>query len=138
MSTLKGKRILLVDDDKKSSPYLIEDLKDTYLAEVTWLTKADFVLEALTESNFDAVLLDIMMPIPDAWNADDTSKADKGLSTGIILFKMIRSKFAKLPIIIFTAKTDVNFDDQFTKTHRKPEFVSALVKTIIKLLKHEN
>ena len=112
------KKILIVDDDVKIISYLKDDLTNTYHFDVNWLTEAGNVMETLNGAQFDAIILDIMMPVPSFWTDDETRRAECGLRTGIVLFEKIRSQFPFIPIIIYTAKAPT-LEDLYTIYIRK-------------------
>lgn len=132
------KRILIVDDDKKTLSYLKEDLIKSYQFDVTYLESVDNVLLTLKGSRYDAVILDIMMPVSEKWSRDEQTNSEKGLSTGLILLKQIRAQFPKIPIVIYTAKKNLSVMDQYTVTLMKPEFNKVIVEHLNKLISHEN
>lgn len=127
------KRILIVDDDIKITSYLNDDLKSSFGFEVLWLVSADDVIKTLTGSKFDAMILDIMMPIPEEWSFDETRRSMDGLSTGLILLEKIRALFPKLPIVIYSAKK-VTVTDKYVVTLNKPEISFEIVEQLNKLM----
>jgi len=98
------KKILLVDEDEKTLSPFVKDLIETYQFEITWLKKADDVVETLKGTKFDIVILDVMMPIPEKWTPDEHRRAEHGFSTGTVLFQKIRQGFPDLPVLFYTAK----------------------------------
>jgi len=91
--TLKGKNILIVDDDSRNIFTLTSTL-ESMDAEVYSAFNGKEAIEVLNnEENIDIVLMDIMMPIMD----------------GLVAMQNIRSNsnFGKIPIIAVTAKTMV-------------------------------
>ena len=131
------KCILIVDDDVKSTPFLHNDLKETHHFDVTFLQSADDVLLTLKGSRYDAVILDIMMPVPEDWSRYEKTNSEKGLSTGLILFKKIRAEFPQIPIVIYTAKKNMSIMDQFTVILEKPEFNAVIVEHLNRLMNNE-
>ncbi|MFH2050188.1 MAG: response regulator [bacterium] len=87
---LRGKRILMVDDDLRNTFALSKVLKD-YELDITLANNGQMALDKMnTELDFDLVLMDIMMPIMDGFEAMRIIRKEK--------------RFAKLPIIALTAK----------------------------------
>jgi CheY-like chemotaxis protein len=140
VTSLSGrKKILIVDDDRKGTPYLVEELSNIYLYHVTWVDQADEVLNLLENSNFDAIILDIMMPPPKAWNEDEKRRSEYGLSTGNVLFSNIREINQTIPVLIYSAKTTSGIKEStHVKVLTKPEFISKINETLLKLISHEN
>ncbi len=92
--TLKGKKVLLVDDDIRNTFALSKVLRNQGL-EVTMADDGKLALEKLaSDHDFDVVLMDIMMPVMDGYEAMRQIRAQR--------------KFAKLPIIALTAQAMVN------------------------------
>jgi len=89
-SILKDKKVLIVDDDMRSLYSLANTLKEKQINVI----KADNGKHALNilnkESDFDIVLMDIMMPVMDGYETIKEIRKQK--------------KFINLPIIALTAK----------------------------------
>ena len=87
MTASDKKKILIAEDDEN-----IQELLRLYLENdgfvVTSVTNGVFAIDALTKTQFDLILLDIMMPYMDGMEA----------------LKEIRKKDAAVPIIMLTAK----------------------------------
>jgi DNA-binding response OmpR family regulator len=131
------KKVLLIDDDLGGIlSYLMEDLK-FYGFTVTAINKSEDVLECLKANQFHAIILDIMMPMPEAWSLDEQRRSELGLSTGLILFEKIRLEFSEMPILIYTAKHNVEINNKYTFTLRKPELSSEIVERINKMIDNE-
>jgi CheY-like chemotaxis protein len=116
---------ILIIDDSKSVNYLVESLRDLHY-QVTWIKNAMDVLDNIKKCRYDSIILDIMMPIPENWSDEDQIKSDNGLLTGIILFKKIREINAKIPIIIYSAKSSEAVDI-LSVYIRKPETIENIV-----------
>lgn len=85
---IKGKRILIVDDDMRNI-YALETVLEEAQVEVTVATNGAEAVDEIKNGEFDAVLMDIMMPVMDGYQAT----------------KKIRDMGHKeLPIIALTAK----------------------------------
>jgi len=127
------KNILLIDDDKKTPISLLEDLHDTHGYEVDSVTKAADALEKLKDKKYDAIILDIMMPIPDDWTDDEKDEAQLGLKTGAVLFRKIREVFPNMPILILTARESPSIDKNTTYI-RKPESIAVIVQHLKEIM----
>ncbi|MDH3393355.1 MAG: response regulator, partial [Desulfobulbaceae bacterium] len=86
---LKDKRILLVDDDMRNT-FALSGLLQKLGMTVTMASNGQQALDKLDEEEFDMVLMDIMMPIMDGYEATRLIKEQK--------------RFHDLPIIALTAK----------------------------------
>ncbi len=88
--SLVGKKVLLVDDDMRNVYALSSELED-YDMQVIIATNGKLALDKINEeANIDLVLMDIMMPVMDGYEAMKEIRKD--------------SKFKTLPIIALTAK----------------------------------
>jgi len=114
--------VLLIDDDEKLAP-LLKDYCARYDISITSAIKPSIGLEALKAENFDAVILDIMLPEMD----------------GFEVCRTIRTN-SDIPIIMLTARGDVTdrvvgleigADDYLPKPFEPRELV-ARVNTIVK------
>jgi two-component system chemotaxis sensor kinase CheA len=87
---LEGKKVLLVDDDVRNV-YALSSIMEPYGLEITFAENGKEGLELLEKySDFDIVLMDIMMPEMDGYEAMQRLRAIP--------------KFANLPVIALTAK----------------------------------
>jgi CheY-like chemotaxis protein len=88
--SLKGKKILIVDDDMRNVFALTSILEEKGMKTVIGKNGKEGLEKLFAEPQIDLVLMDIMMPIMDGYQA----------------IKAIRSKkrYDKLPIIALTAK----------------------------------
>jgi len=129
-------KILLIDDDKKVTQYLFDELKATYNFDVNWIEEASDALDSLKGTQYDAIILDVMMPVPDSWSNDEQRRAESGLSTGTVLFKKIRELYKEVPILIYSAKGGIQ-TDEFSYYFRKPELTKTIVEQLKKLIKNE-
>ncbi|NEZ41436.1 response regulator [Paenibacillus alvei] len=87
---LSGKRVLLVDDDVRNV-FALSSVLEQYDMNIVYAENGREALEALDkETNFDLILMDMMMPEMDGYEA----------------MRRIREqpRFEKLPIIVLTAK----------------------------------
>lgn len=114
--------VLLIDDDEKLAP-LLKEYCVRYDIDITAANKPSIGFEALKTSNFDAVILDIMLPEMDGFEVCRTIRAT-----------------SEIPIIMLTARGDVTdrvvgleigADDYLPKPFEPRELV-ARVNTIVK------
>lgn len=90
LAGLEGKRVLLVDDDVRNV-YALSSILEIYGMDITFAENGKEGLDLLeTKDGFDLVLMDIMMPEMDGYEAIRRVRED--------------SKFKDLPIIALTAK----------------------------------
>jgi len=132
------KTILLIDDDFSTSRPLIQDLESESDFKFVYVVSPDDALDSLKGCKFDAIILDIMMSIPNDWSNDEKRSSESGLSTGEVLFKKIREICPDIPILIYSAKKIQSITkNEKTDILRKPELFSEIVTRIDKLLSHE-
>ncbi len=123
-------KILVVDDDLKNIQVGVNFLKQNDNYHLLFATSGEQALERVKETNFDLILLDIMMPTMDGYEvcrrlkADDTTK--------------------QIPVIFLTAKHEedslmkgfeVGGADYITKPFHAPE-LNARVRTHLELHRH--
>jgi CheY-like chemotaxis protein len=89
---LRGKKILLADDDLRNSFALSKVLKNAGLT-VVMAENGQVALETLEKENVDMVLMDIMMPVMDGYEAMERIRR--------------QPRFKDLPIVALTAKAMV-------------------------------
>jgi signal transduction histidine kinase/DNA-binding response OmpR family regulator/HAMP domain-containing protein len=89
-SVMTGKKILIVDDDMRNVFAITSILEDRGMITVVGKNGKEGVEKLFTESDIDLVLMDIMMPVMDGYEAMRIIRKDK--------------RFEKLPIIALTAK----------------------------------
>ncbi|MGE4347338.1 MAG: hybrid sensor histidine kinase/response regulator, partial [Flavobacteriaceae bacterium] len=108
---LKGKKILIIDDDNMQLS-LIATLFASYPIELTTLNDATKVIPLLMEKNFDLIFTDIQMP----------------KKSGYALIKKIRNhpdnQIKNIPVVALSGKRDISLEDyiekQFTYFLGKP------------------
>jgi len=86
-----GNKILLVEDEKSLAVGLEYNLTEEGY-QVTWARDGRKALELFTTTEFDLIILDIMLPYYD----------------GFEVAKQIRGKSPEIPILMLTARTHVN------------------------------
>ncbi|UCH95626.1 MAG: response regulator [Candidatus Aminicenantes bacterium] len=87
---LKGKKVLIVDDDMRNVFALTSILEEKGMKTVVGKNGKEGLEKLQSEPDFDLVLMDIMMPVMDGYQAMKAIRKDK--------------RFEKLPIIALTAK----------------------------------
>lgn len=120
-------KILVVDDDLKNIQVGINFLKQNENYHLVFATSGQQALERVQETEFDLVLLDIIMPVMDGYEVCEKLKADP--------------KTKNIPVIFLTAKHEADslmkgFElggaDYITKPFNAPE-LNARVKTHLDL-----
>jgi two-component system response regulator MprA len=111
-------RVLIIEDEKRMALLLKKALEEKNHSALTAFTGPDG-LSAAQESNFDAIVLDLMLP---------------GLD-GFELIRRLRSGGDKTPILVLTARDavadivtglDLGVDDYLTKPFALAEFTARL------------
>ena len=97
---MKRKRILFIDDE----PFEVESIRDALeyeQYEVIFAKNAEEAFEKIKSSDFNLVILDIIMP-PEGEKPDPANARTTGLRVG----QAIREAFPKIPIICLSVVTD--------------------------------
>jgi len=125
-AALAGKRILIVDDDVRNV-FVLTSALENYEAEIFEAFNGQEALETLEdEGEMDLILMDIMMPVMDGYEATRSIRNN--------------DRFKHIPIIAVTAKAlkedrqkciDAGADEYMTK----PIDYNLLVKNIQRFLK---
>ncbi|NEP11991.1 MAG: response regulator transcription factor [Symploca sp. SIO2C1] len=84
-------RILIAEDEPRIAAFLEKGLRSSGFTTVV-ATDGDEVVLMATSNNFDLLLLDLGLPVKDGWT----------------VLEELRSQGSQLPIIILTARDDVN------------------------------
>jgi DNA-binding response OmpR family regulator len=84
-------RILVVEDDRKTGEFIRKALKAEGFA-VDWLRDGDSALAALRATNFEAAVLDIMLPGRD----------------GLSIVRQLRAGGKRTPVLLLSARGEVN------------------------------
>ncbi len=133
------KKILFVEDNGFTSGPLERGLKDFHDLEVIRIEYGDEAINEIIASDppFDAIIVDIMMPVPDDWSEREKNDSKDGLETGNVLIKKIRAIKPTLPILIYSAKTLTLELDKHTYYFRKPETIQKVFKKLTELSHNE-
>lgn len=111
-------RLLLAEDERALSKALATILERSNYS-VDTVYDGEAALEYLAADNYDGVILDIMMPKKD----------------GITVLKELRSRGSKIPVLILTAKSEVDdkvlgldsgANDYFTKPFHSRELLARI------------
>jgi CheY-like chemotaxis protein len=122
-ASLAARRVLLVEDNEFNQVVATELLRDVAGMKVTLATNGREAIDRLSEESFDAVLMDVQMPVMDGYQA-----------TALI---RQRQDLASLPIIAMTAHAmvrdrekclAVGMNDYVTKPFEPPELFAVLAK----------
>jgi DNA-binding response OmpR family regulator len=84
-------KILVVEDERKIANFVQKGLKEFGFV-VDVLGRGDEALEVILENNFDAVVLDIMLPGRD----------------GLSILRLLRERSNAIPVLILTARGEVS------------------------------
>ena len=135
-------KLLIIDDELAYSLSLINLLREKYALEVDCALSANEGLNKFKKykDSYSVVMLDIMMAIEETFSPREKDRSDDGLATGKIIYEKIRKINSTIPIIVLTARTDVNMQffgsGQKLKTTimYKPTSAEDIVKSINKLI----
>ncbi len=127
------KRILFIEDEK----FFLEQLQIALTDyDITPAYSASSGLELIQKKNFDAVLLDIMMPPPLDM---DPESVEFGRSTGVEVCRRIKSIKPEIPVVALTVVRDPGILERITgagadKIINKPassKTVSAVLEEVL-------
>jgi len=127
------KRVLFVEDEK----FFLEELQIALTEyDITPAYSALKGMEFIQDRNFDAVLLDIMMPPLEDM---DPESVDYGRSTGVEICRRIRDLKPEIPIVILTVVRDSEILDRIekagaTKILNKPASSSQVRSGLVEVL----
>lgn len=103
------KRVLFIEDEK----FFLEQLQIALTDyDITPAYSASSGLELVQKKNFDAVLLDIMMPPPSDM---DPESVEFGRSTGVEVCRRIKSIKPEIPVIALTVVRDPGILERITE-----------------------
>jgi CheY-like chemotaxis protein len=121
---LRGARVLLVEDNKINQVVAIGFLEDAEIA-VDLAENGEVAVQKVRENNYDAVLMDVQMPVMDGVEATQVIRSD--------------ARFRMLPIIAMTADAmasdqqqclDAGMNDYVAKPINPQQFFSVLSRWI--------
>lgn len=99
-------KVLFVDDDRYFTERYVRQLEHHF--DVTRIQYAGNVFEVLdSHSDFQLIILDVMMPTPDGIAASATAE---GRDTGLWLLSELRAYIRKhrVPVILYTNRSDTD------------------------------
>ena len=99
-------KILFIDDEKKRNEFLVADLRQHFDLQIDWVRDVKSMLESLS-NDYDAIILDIMLPVDESFTIDEKKKSLNGLATGLVLIERIRKIKEKIPILVYSARGDI-------------------------------
>lgn len=118
----KNDKILIAEDDQSISRLIAYKFeKENY--EIKIIEEGDKVLEEIKSGEYDALILDLMLPVLD----------------GMQILKKIREKNIKIPVLVLSAKSqeedilqglNAGADDYLTKPFRPDELLLRLKKML--------
>jgi CheY-like chemotaxis protein len=95
-------RIVLIDEEAVPMNYYVKALMKSGF-EVVQFLDVEQALADVRARRPDLVILDMMMPPPDAYDEFDT---EEGIMTGLFLFRDLRNLYPDLPIVVLTNLSD--------------------------------
>jgi CheY-like chemotaxis protein len=95
---IKMKRIMIVDDEKEITDSLCNLFKHNGFDAVGF-DEADEALAHVKDNDIDIACLDIVMPVPDCWDAEIV---DNGKTTGVELARQIKKIKPEIPLMSYT------------------------------------
>ena len=124
-------KILYLEDEEGLVQFLPLVLKEKGLEVISTLSIKD-ALQKLASEDFDAVLLDIMMPPTEDMDAETL---DYGRETGIEVARRMKRIKPKTPIIAFTVITDSKLLEKIRKAGiatvlNKPAEIDQIVQAL--------
>jgi len=126
------KKVLFIDDEKITEA-LCSNLEQ-FAFYVTHLQDYSLLDNELTKG-YDAIILDVMMPICSSFfSKDEIIKAEGGRRTGIVLFDRIRIKYPKMPVVFYSSIQDRINCDEYAVIASKPQLTKSLAKIVNDLI----
>lgn len=139
--------VLYFDDEPFISRALAENLSLCYDWKVTLISEIDDLFQELANNQYDILILDIMVPIPETdknstvkFTKKDIEKMEGGMSTGIVLAKKIWEIHGPIPILFLSARSRPDAITRFKEEGkrceylRKPELAETVDATLDQLL----
>jgi len=134
---MSKKRILFIEDEKFTLEQLQIALED-YDYEIVPASSATEGMNLVSKLNFDAVLLDIMMPPPEDI---DPEIVGNGRTTGVEICRRIRHLKPDLPIVVLSVVRDPGILRRINEAGadeiiNKPALPSKINDTLSKILRN--
>lgn len=143
---MTNKKILHFDDEPFISMALDKNLK-LYGWDVRLVSEVDELFRELKNNQYDAIIMDIMAPLPSLENEhvtftqEDIDEMDGGTKTGIVLTKRIlsTSKYKNTPILFLSARSNPLPENPELNNYkcdylRKPELAKTISDALKELL----
>lgn len=132
------RKILIIDDERKGLiGSLINSLEEKDF-EVQVINCAQKALELIEYANYNLIILDIIIPIPESWQSSLRDQCEGGLKTGIVLYREIRNAKPSIPVLIYSSDGDIQILDENTTYLRKPELNSTVIEKINEMIVNGN
>ena len=102
-----AKRILFIDDEPEFVRAHVNALEEVGKYDVVFVKSYEEAFEALQNQRFDLIILDLILPPPEAGFAGDQS--EPSVEVGFNLRKVIREEMGltQVPIIFFTVVNEI-------------------------------
>jgi CheY-like chemotaxis protein len=128
------KSIFLVDDNNRGIIMNLIGELEANNYKVFFTDDIKSLIESISDNKYDALILDIMMPIPESWSMELKKASAFGNRTGVVLFNLIRKSFPTLPVLIYSAYSHDITNNQYTYSIRKPELPVVIIQKLGELL----
>ncbi|MDX6442952.1 MAG: hypothetical protein QOH71_26 [Blastocatellia bacterium] len=112
---MKSKKILLIDDERFHLAPLIAMLRDEGFEVLTAGTLNDGKKLVDVNSDADAVIVDIMMPVGDHGDAETDFETRMGFRSGLVLARWVKAHYPLIPIIGMSLSNDEEIVNWFAK-----------------------
>ncbi len=102
---MKKKKILFIEDETYRNEALFEMLNFDY--EINWATSPRDAINFIeNSSNYDAIILDVILPVDDCFTEEEVILCNNGSNTGLVLANKLSKniKSAEVPIILASAR----------------------------------
>ena len=100
-SDMRGRRILFIDDEPFEMSSIRDALEFDDRYEIRFAVTGDEAFEAISDGDFDVVILDIMMPAEKGKEVPENSR-----KTGLRIAEALREAFPAIPIICLSVVND--------------------------------
>lgn len=138
-------KILIIDDEILYDESFLNLLNLKYNFEILLATSSSEGLLLLKENpDIDAIILDIMIPLEkSSFTENEILRSENGISSGLVLIPRIEKIHPNIPILVLTARKDVNIEclksirKDNIEIKKKPITTKEVSETLKKLL-YEN